>query len=276
MIVVTGATGNVGRPLVEALHAGAEEVVAVSRTITEADVPTGMRFQRADLFDAQSLVPALQRARALFMVTPADFHAAGEEAFAAVMDVAQHSRLRQVVLLSSLGVAAGRHPSGLEQALKRTSLSWTVLRPGGFHTNALWWAGLIRSHRLVAAPFGDVALPSIDPGDIAAVASVTLREDGHQGQVYRLTGPAPITPRQQTEAIGAVLGEPVSFVEQSRAEAKAQMLQYMPETVVERTLDALSTPTDIERNVSLDVDRILGRPPRSFREWASSHVAAFK
>jgi hypothetical protein len=91
-----------------------------------------------------------------------------------------------------------------------------------------------------------------------------------------LTGPAPITPRQQVAAIGEALGEPVHFVEQSRAEARSQMMRFMPEPVVERTLDALGAPLDVERQVSPDVNRLLGRPPRTFAQWAAHNASAFK
>jgi uncharacterized protein YbjT (DUF2867 family) len=128
---------------------------------------------------------------------------------------------------------------------------------------------------MVTAPFGDVALPTIDPTDIAEVAAAALLDAGHAGNAYVLTGPAPISPRQQTMAIGDALGEPVQFVEQSRAEARAQMLQFMPEPVVESTLDILGTPKPAEQQVSSYVERILGRPPRSFAEWAVRNIAAF-
>jgi uncharacterized protein YbjT (DUF2867 family) len=90
------------------------------------------------------------------------------------------------------------------------------------------WAEVVRAQRIVAAPFGDVALPTIDPTDIAEVAAVALCEAGHGGKTYELTGPTPISPRQQAMAIGDALGEPVRFVEQSREQALIQMLRFMP------------------------------------------------
>jgi uncharacterized protein YbjT (DUF2867 family) len=276
MIVVTGATGNVGRPLVQALHSAGEQVTAISRTVTAADVPAGVRFEQVDLGAADSFASVVEGARALFVLTSADFHAADGNALGDVMEAVRKARVQRVVLLSSLGVASRRHPSDLEDAVKQSDVEWTILRPGGFASNALWWAGLIRTQRMAAAPFGDVALPIIDPLDIAHVAAATLVEDGHGGQVYSLTGPAPITPRQQVAAIGEALGEPVHFVEQSRAEARSQMMRFMPEPVVERTLDALGAPLDVERQVSPDVNRLLGRPPRTFAQWAAHNASAFK
>ncbi|WP_055587911.1 NAD(P)H-binding protein [Streptacidiphilus griseoplanus] len=272
MIAVTGATGNVGRPLVRALAEAGEQVTAVSRKA--AEVPTGVRSQQADLTEPESLRPALRGASALFLLTPPDVMARG--GIGAVMDVVREAGVRRVVLLSSQGVGTSRHPSDLEDAVRRSGLDWTMLRPGAFDSNALQWADAIRTRRTVEAPFGDVALPAVDPADIAAVAAVALRERGHEGGVYTLTGPEPVSPRRQAAAIGDALGEPVRFVELTRAEARDRMLGYMPEPVVEATLDVLGVPSADEQRVSPDVERLLGRPPRTFADWAARSVAAFK
>lgn len=142
-----------------------------------------------------------------------------------------------MVLLSSQGVGAGRHPAGHEDAVTRSGLDWTLLRPGGFHSNTLHWAGMVRSARMVTAPFGDVALPTVDPLDIAEVAATVLRELGHAGRTYTLTGPEP---------------------------------------VAERTLSIFGDPTPAEQHVSPGVQEILGRPPRSFAEWAVRDAKAFR
>ena len=115
-----------------------------------------------------------------------------------------------------------------------------------------------------------------DPAGITEVAAAALREDGHAGQVHELTGPALTTPRQRAEAIGEAIGEPVLFVEQTREEARAQMLRFMPEPVVDTTLAIIGEPTPAERRVSPDVERVLGRAPRSYAEWARSNAAAFR
>jgi uncharacterized protein YbjT (DUF2867 family) len=119
-------------------------------------------------------------------------------------------------------------------------------------------------------------LPAVDPADIAEVAAIALREPGHAGNTYTLTGPAPVSPREQAAAIGDALGDSVQFVELSRTEARNHMLAYMPEPVVESTLDILGNPKPAEQQVSPDIERILGRPARTFADWASRNTAAFK
>ncbi|MGI8329711.1 NAD(P)H-binding protein [Actinomadura scrupuli] len=280
MIVVTGATGNVGRPLVTALAAAGERVLAVSRGVSGAAVPEGVRHRQADLAAPESLRPALDGADAVFL------HDGGAGAHLLspqdILDVAKAGGVRRIVLLSSQGVVTRPRSSShggtgrsLEDAVRRSGMDWTILRPGGFDSNAFAWAGTIRERRTAAAPFGDTGLPFVDPADVGEVAAVALREDGHAGQVYELTGPALSTPRQRAEAIGDALGEPIRFAEQTREEARAQMLQFMPEAVVETTLAIMGEPTPAEQRISPDVERVLGRPPRTFAEWAVRNVAAF-
>lgn len=265
MIVVTGATGNVGRPLVEALTAAGEQVRAVSRKATGFP---------ADMTEPATLKPALDGADAVFLLTSPDFLARGN--LGAVMDVVRSAGVERVVLLSSQGVGTQRHPSGLEDVVKASGLEWTMLRPGNFASNAFQWAESVRTRRLIEAPYGDIALPAVDPADIAEVAAVVLREPGHVGATYTLTGPEPVSPRQQAAAIAAAVGDPVEFVELSRADARSRMLAYMPEPVVEATLSILGEPSPEEQRISPDVERVLGRPPRSFAQWATRNAPAFK
>lgn len=259
MIVVTGATGNVGRPLVQALAAAGMEVTAVSRNASaDASPGTGaVRHYRADLASLGSLRPALDGA-------------------------ARAGGVGRIVLLSSQGVATrpqsashGGVGRSLEEAVRQSGTQWTILRPGGFASNAYARADSVRTHRTVAAPFGDVGLPVIDSSDIAEVAAA-LYGDGHAGSTYELTGPALSTPRQRARTLADVLGEPIAFIEQSRDEARAQMRQFMPEAVVGTTLAILGDPTPAEQRISPTTEQLLGRPARTFAEWAGRNIEAFK
>jgi uncharacterized protein YbjT (DUF2867 family) len=275
VIVVTGATGNVGRPLVQALSTAGAQVTAVSRGISAQDVPAGVEVRQADLAGSDSFKPVLDGAEALFVVVSSDFMSVGGD-LKHVLDDSLAVGVQRVVLLSSQGVGTGRHPSVFEDAVKQSGLGWTVLRPGGFDSNTLQWTGSVRAQRVVAAPFGDVGLPVIDPADIAEAGAAALLEPGHLGNTYVLTGPAPITPRQQVAALAEALGQPIRFIEQTRAEARDQMIQFMPEQVADATLDILGSPNAAELPVSLDVERILGRQARTYADWAARNIAAFR
>lgn len=281
MIVVTGATGNVGRSLVQSLAATGAQVTATSRAVSAADLPQGVRHRQADLTDPESLRPVFDGAEALFLqnggpsahlLSPHD-----------ILDIAKAGGIGRVVLLSSQGVTTrpesashGGVARAIEDAVRQSGLDWTILRPGGFNSNTYAWAESVRARRAIAAPFAGIGLPTVDPDDIAEVAAAALREDGHAGRIYELTGPALTTPRRQAEAIGDALGEPVRFIEQTRDEARAQMLQFLPEAVVDTTLDILGEPTPAEQRISPDVEQVLGRVPRTFADWAQRHIAAFR
>ncbi|MGF0118308.1 SDR family oxidoreductase [Promicromonospora sp. Marseille-Q5078] len=280
MIVVTGATGNVGRPLVESLAGAGHAVTAVSRGVS-SPVPArrGVTPVTADLAVAGSLTPALQGAKALFLlVSGAGAHVDG----AAVLEGAARAGVGRVVLLSSQ--AAGTRPgsvshaplAALEEDVRSSGMDWTILRPGGFTTNAFAWAPSIRARRTVFAPYPDVALPAVAPLDIAETAAAALTGDDHAGRTYTLTGPEPTSPRRRVEILGAALGERLELVELEHDQAREQLLQVMPEPVADGTLDILGRPTPEERRVSPDVDDVLGRPASSFADWAARNVEAFR
>lgn len=281
MIVVTGSTGNVGRPLVGLLAEAGEEVVAVSRQPRVEGLPAGVRHARADVGEAASLRPVLEGADAFFVLLGGELNGQGESPNALV-DAAKGAGVKRVVLLSSqINATRPEAPSharlrAYEAAVRASGLDFTILRPSGFASNAFAWAESVRTKRAVFAPFGDVALPVIDPADIAEVAAVALREDGHAGRTYELTGPEGIGPRGQAGVLSEVLGEEVAFVELSRAEAHAHMAQFMPEEVIGGTLDILGSPLPAELAVSPDVQNVLGRPARSFGAWVARNVSVFQ
>jgi uncharacterized protein YbjT (DUF2867 family) len=196
--------------------------------------------------------------------------------------VAGDAGVKRVVLLSSQ-LTSTRPESlshtrlrGFEAAVRESGLDFTILRPGGFASNAFAWAESVRAKRTVFAPFADVALPVVNPADIAEVAAAALREDGHVGRTYELTGPEAISPRQQAGVIAEALGEEVAFVELSREDAHAHMAQFMPAEVINGTLDVLGVPLPAEQRVSLDVETVLHRPASPFAAWVGRNLPAFR
>jgi uncharacterized protein YbjT (DUF2867 family) len=283
MIVITGATGNVGRPLTASLVSAGHVVTAVARG-TSAALPGGPGIipVATDLTAssaAQSLAVAMAGAEALFLIVPGS--GAGVDA-PALLEAARTAGVQRVVLLSSQ--AAGSRPgavayapmAAIEAAVTRSGLEWTILRAGGLATNALAWAPAVRTRRTVFAPYGDVALPAIDPLDLAEVAAAALTGHGHQGQTHVLTGPEATTPRQRTQSIATAIRQRLAFMEVSPQDARAKMLSFMPAPVADATLAILGHPTPEEAQVSPDVEKILGRPGRSFADWAQRNATAFR
>lgn len=281
MIVVTGATGNIGRTLVPLLAEAGREVVAVSRQQRPEGLPVGVRHARADLGDSAGMRPVLEGAEAFFVLLGGELNVSGESP-RALLDAAVDAGVKRVVLLSSQSVStrpgsvAHSRLRAFEDAVRASGTDHTVLRPGGFASNAFAWAETVRAERTVYAPFGDVALPVVDPADIAAVAAAALLEDGHAGRVYTLTGPAAVSPREQAAVLGRALGEEVRFVELSREQAHAHMARFMPGEAVTATLDILGAPVADEQAVHPDVERVLHRPAGPFAEWVARNLPAFR
>ncbi|WP_405983298.1 SDR family oxidoreductase [Streptomyces sp. NBC_00872] len=281
MIVVTGATGNIGRILVPLLAEAGENSVAVSRHPQPERLPAGVRYAQADLGTSTSMRPVLDGADALFLLLGGELNSHGESP-STLLDTALDAGVRRIVLLSSQ--INSTRPEALshtrlrefEAAVRASGADYTILRPGGFASNALAWADPVRTKRTVLAPFGDVALPVIDPADIAAVAASALREEGHSGRTYELTGPKAVSPRQQAAAISRALGEDVDFAELTREQAHTHMTQFMPEEVIDGTLDILGVPLPTEQAISPDVETVLRRPARTFDEWVARNLPAFQ
>ncbi|WP_435591769.1 SDR family oxidoreductase [Nocardia sp. bgisy118] len=279
MIVVAGATGNIGRPLTRALAEAGEQVTAVSRNTVA--VPDGVRHVTVDLAEPTGLKPVLAEAKALFLLLSGDLHAPGAKP-AGIIGLAADSGIRRIVLLSSQGVVT--RPLGttrvamraVEDAARESGMDWAILRPGGFASNAFAWTESVRTRQVVAAPFGDIGVPIVDPADIAEVAAACLLDDRHTGGVYELTGPEVITPRQQAETIAATLGSPVRFHDLTREEAKAEMIRFVPAELADDTLDIIGSPSPSELRISPHVQQVLGRAPRPFADWVARNIAAFR
>ncbi|MGX1807031.1 SDR family oxidoreductase [Nocardia sp. NPDC055321] len=281
MIVVTGATGNVGGIVVSLLAQAGEKVVAVSRGEMPVNLPEGVEHRREDIGDPASLAAAVTGAHTMFLLIAGAQLVGGPDA-REVIDTVAAQGVRRVVLLSSQGAVTRPDSPGyarliaFERALAASNLEWTVVRPGGFASNSFAWIEPVRTGRFVPAPFGDVGLPVVTPFDIAAVAVAALREDGHHGRAYTVTGPAVVTPREQAAALAAALGEPVGFTELTPEQARIELLKLMPESVADHTLTILGSPTPAEQRVSPDVERVLGRPATSYADWAKYVADAFR
>ncbi|MFC8229632.1 NAD(P)H-binding protein [Streptomyces sp. NPDC057287] len=277
MILVTGATGNIGSSLLRELHAaGVGPLRGLTRDASRAAFPEGVEAVEGDFTDPASLKPALEGVRSLFLVSRL-----GPDA--EILETARQSGVEHVVLVSSITVRTHPHlgPAAenlaVEQLLKGTGMAWTILRPTQFASNALMWADSIRAHETVDAPYADTALPTVHPADIASVARVALTGPGHRGRTYTLTGPEPVTARQQVEAIAAALGREVPFTEISRRQAHARMAAVFGPEAAEAVLDVTGGDVNDELLAVRDtVAQITGSPARPFRQWASENVTAFR
>ncbi|WP_105967874.1 SDR family oxidoreductase [Streptomyces geranii] len=277
MIFVTGATGNIGRALLGELDArGAGPLRGLTRDPARAALPDTVETIVGDLATPGSWTPALEGVRALFL--PSRLGPDAE-----IIAAARSAGVERVVLVSSITVQTHPHlgPAAenlaVERLVKDSGMSWTILRPTQFASNTLMWAATIRAGDPVRAPYADTGLPTIHPADIASVARTALTEPGHQEQTYALTGPEPITARQQVEAIAAALGRQVPFTEISRTEARAGMAEVFGPEAADAVLDVTGGAVNDELLTVHDtVERVTGSPARPFHQWAEENAARFR
>lgn len=266
-VLVTGATGLVGRSLVGQLLAAGATVRALSRRPETADLPDGVEVVGGDVCEPASLVPALAGVDRVYLFT-------GGPAANGFAGLARDAGVECVVMLSGLGTG---DPASVEQPLAGAGLEWTHLRPGAFSSNALWqWGEAIRTTGTVRGPYWDAAAAPIHEADIAAVAATALLRDGHGGQRYVLTGPESLTYRQQIARIAQATGREITVVEEAPQQARERMLAELPEPIVDRLLTLWADAVGHPATVQPTVEDITGRPARSFAQWAGDHVADFQ
>jgi uncharacterized protein YbjT (DUF2867 family) len=280
-VLVTGATGRVGRVVIDQLlDAGVPVRALTHRSEAAATLPAKVEVFTGDLTVPESLDPALNGAGAVFLVWTAPPQAAA----AVVERLAAH--VRRVVFLSSPHQTP--HPffqqpnpmavlhADIERLIAATGLESTIIRPGMFASNALfWWATAIRADGVVRWPYGAAETAPVDDRDVAAVAARTLYQDGHAGGDYVLTGPDSLSQAEQVSIIGDVLGRRITFEELSPDEFRSETEGSWPRPVVDMLLAAWGATMGRPAYVTSTVFDILGSAPRSFRQWVADHAAAF-
>lgn len=273
MILVTGATGNVGRHVVRRLVAAGHPVRALTRSPERAALPEGVDVVRGDLTEPGSWPAALDAVQRVYLFPVPD---AVHEFLAA----ATRAGVRRVVVLSSaaagMGNGIGSRHLLVERAVEATDVEWTHVRPGAFAANALWqWGPSIRAEGVVRAPYGDASVAPVHEADIAAVATDALLRDGHAGHRYELSGPESLTYREQVAILGRAIGRDVAFVELSPQQAREQMIRTVPESVADGLLALWADAVGRPATVLPTVEQVTGRPARTFAEWAADHAGEF-
>ncbi|HEY4458208.1 MAG TPA: NAD(P)H-binding protein [Pseudonocardiaceae bacterium] len=275
-ILVTGATGNVGAEVVDALLAGGHQVRALIRGDRPATLPTHVEAVPGDLNDPSSLTGAFTDVEALFLLP-------GYADMAGIAATAKTAGVRKIVLLSgsSAGsadttnaVTAYMHRS--EVGVRESGVAWTFLRPYGFMSNTLRWLDQLRAGDVVREPFATVPIAVIDPFDIAAVAVAALTSTEHDGKIYLLSGPESLLPADRLRILGAELGRDLRLDALSNEDARTTMTAQMPIEYVDAFFSFYVDGTLDDSQPQPTVQQVLGRAPRTFGEWAKAHADAFR
>jgi uncharacterized protein YbjT (DUF2867 family) len=276
-ILVTGATGAVGRHLVATLVARGASVRALTRKPEDANLPEDVEIVAGDLADASTFSPQVFEGVDRVFVFPAH----GVEVF---VEAAVAAGVCRFTVLSSLaaamefprdrGSASQLHHSAVEAAVTGRTDTWTILRPGTFANNLLSWAWQIRSGAPIRAPYLGSAQAPVHEYDIAEVAAETLLTDDYIGETIAITGPEALTRADQVAAIGAALGREIPLVEITPDEFRGETAQFIPQPIMKMLLDYWSDTLTVPDQVR-PATSVTGRTGRTLTEWATDHRADF-
>ncbi|MEU0624579.1 NAD(P)H-binding protein [Streptomyces rubiginosohelvolus] len=279
MILVTGATGAVGREVAGLLAAAGPVRILARRPERLTVRGDGVEVVEGAYGDRPALDRALEGVSSVFLVTnsptdPDDERVAGAAAAAGV---------RHLVKLSMMAVEEPgaddfitRWQRRNEETIRASGVPWTFVRPRTFMSNTLSWAPGIRSTGVVRALYGDAPVACVDPRDVAAVAVAALTGAGHEGRTYAVSGPEAITARQQTAQLSRVLGRPLRFEELGLDAARKALLAKYPRPAAEAFLESAERQrAGAKAAVVPTVEELTGCQARPYRTWAADHADAF-
>jgi uncharacterized protein YbjT (DUF2867 family) len=281
MILVTGASGNVGKEVLKQIAQTGAQVRAAFQSVSKAAAaPSGFEIVSVDYQQPETLRAALKGVDRVFLVGPPTSQLPALERKA--MDVIAQSDVRQVVKLSAMGGREAIFPrqhAESEAYIQSCGVPYTFLRPNGFMQNIVNYnAPTINTQNAFYGSEGDGRVSQIDIRDVAAVAVNALTEDGHIGKAYTLTGPEALMNREIAQVLSDALGREVRYVNLAPAQLKEALLSA---GVTEWNADAL---LDLQRlyregkaaTVTRDVEQILGRKPITFAQFSRDYRYAFE
>lgn len=265
-ILVTGATGNIGRRIVDRLiDLGANDIRALSKNPAKARLPDGVTAITGYLGNPESLPAALDGVERMYL-------APLPSTLDATLELIGKADVQYVVALSGGG-------DWQEHADKITAsgLVNTQLGPGEFTDNFTIWAEQIKTTRMVRDPYPSVVEAPISMDDIARVAATLLAKpnEAHYGNMYPITGPDALTRAEIAAQIGVGIGVDVTFEQCSRAEGEATLQPAMGE-YARWYLDQIATAVDAPQQANHLVAQLTGTPAESVAQWAGRNADAFR
>ncbi|MFD0365437.1 NmrA family NAD(P)-binding protein [Nocardia sp. GCM10030253] len=266
-ILVTGATGNTGRHVVAELVRRGQRVRALTRNpaAAAAKLPPGVDLVAGTHTAPDTLDAALAGVSGLHITVTAGLAAVGAE----LVQRAVEAGVRRMTIVWGGGVGP------VEQAVAASGVEWTRLEPQEFMSNTLNWIDSIRVEGVVREPY-DFPSAIVHEADIAAVAVTALLEDGHAGRAYNLTGPQSLTPRERISILARAVGRDITFAAITHEQAIERLMATgVPRADAEYVIGWYAAPTAEATTVVDTVEKVTGRPARTFEEWANEHADRF-
>ena len=281
MILITGASGNVGREVVkQALAMGLTIRASFQSPAVAAQAPAGLEGVIMDYGKPETIRPALHGVEKIFLIGPPARELPVLEANF-VKEVRAAGR-KHIVKLSALGGRESMFPNGhrdSEENIEASGLPYTFLRPNGFMQNLVnYSADTIRSRNAFYGCQGNGAVSVVDIRDIAAVAVIVLAATGHEGKSYALTGGEALTNQQVAEKISRVAERKISYVDLPATELKKGLLSIgTPDWSADALIDLQRLYGEGKASrVTDDVERLTGRKPITFDQFARDYAFAFR
>ena len=272
MILISTANGKVGSEIVKSLIQQGQSVRIGAHNLAKAQAAfPGAEVVHFDYNDESSVKAALQGVSTLYLASPGDFPAEPEKR---VIDLAKAAGVKRVVKLSAMGVenAPDVPIRQVELHLEKSGLEWTFLRPNWFMQN--YSTGMAEGIKRggLYEPAADARTSFIDARDIAAVAVKALTEDGHAGQAYPLTGPESLDRTAVAQKISEATGKTVQYVPIGDEQFRSAMQDVLSPTYLELMSSLYSGVRAGWSDATTDaVERVLGREPISFSQFAADH-----
>jgi uncharacterized protein YbjT (DUF2867 family) len=283
MILITGASGNVGKTVLQAVAKTGAKHRAMYRSAAEAaKAPAGTETVVADFAKPETLGAALKDVHSVYLVCSPIPELVQLESN--VIDACVAAGVKHVVLNSALG--AGDYDKSfpswhrkVEDKLKGTRLSWTILRPNSFHQNVVaFFAPTIRTQGAFYNSMRDTKNSFLDVRDIAAVAAKSLAAGEHAGKIYELNGPEAINYTELAKKVSKVAGREVKYVDiPMDAQKKAMLDQGTPEWLTTALLDLQQYYVNGKGGETDGLlQKLLGRAAITMDEFLKENVAEFR
>ena len=281
MILVTGATGTVGREVVAQLLVAGEKVRALTRNPSRAQLDEQVELVAGDFNQPETLAKAVEGVESIFSLAFGPQLAIQE---ASLAQAGQKAGARHIVKLSALR-PGGEARSAIatwhlasERAIQNMDIAWTFVQPGAFMSNALNWRDSIKRQGKVFSNYGDGKVAYIHPRDIAAVAVRALTEPGHEGKAYQVTGPEALSVGEVVQFLSEAAGRPIEYVPITDDATREGMQKAgLPVFLIDALLPFASfVRTGKGAEILPTVEQVIGRKPLTFAGWAREHAADFR
>jgi uncharacterized protein YbjT (DUF2867 family) len=265
-VLVTGATGNIGRMVVTELHRlGVPGVRALTVDPRRAALPAGVEAVRGHLGRPSSVAPALEGVDVMYLAPH----------LPTVTEICRLASRAGVGRIVDLAGARGGPWQPIEDAVEATGIPWTHLEPGEFMANTTLWAAQVRAGDTVRDACPDATNAPIAQEDVAAVAAHVIVTAGHEHKAYPLTGPAALSRRNMVAQLGEALGRPLTYVELTRDQAQPVFAAVQGQAA-SWYLDGLEVLTRHPQTTLHPSSDITGRPATTYLTWARNHADLFR